>query len=90
MRKTFIIFAVAGVLLNIALGFLWFPGLYGLVFLVPIVGVGIYDMIQPHHSIRRNFPVLGRARWILEMVRPEIQQYFIESNTDGRPFSRES
>ena len=46
-------------------------------------------MLQTHHSIRRNFPVLGRARWILESIRPEIQQYFIENNTDGRPFSRE-
>lgn len=89
MRKAFIIFAVGGVILNILLGFLWLPGLYGLVFFVPIVGVGLHDMFQSQHSIRRNFPVLGRARWILEMIRPEIQQYFIESNTDGRPFSRE-
>lgn len=89
MRKGFIIFAVTGVTLNILLGFLWFPGLYGLAFLLPIVAVGTHDMMQSRHSIRRNFPILGRARWILESIRPEIQQYFVESNTDGVPFSRE-
>lgn len=89
MRKGFIIFAVTGVTLNIVLGFVWFPGLWGLVFLVPIVTVGILDMTQKRHTIRRNFPILGRARWMLESIRPEIQQYFIESNEGGRPFSRE-
>ncbi len=46
-------------------------------------------MLQSKQSIRRNFPVIGHMRYIFEMVRPEINQYFIESNTDGTPFSRE-
>jgi glutamate synthase domain-containing protein 2 len=50
--------------------------------------VGIYDVIQKKHAILRNFPVVGHFRYILESISPEIQQYFIESNTDGRPFSR--
>jgi glutamate synthase domain-containing protein 2 len=90
VRKGFIIFAMAGVTINIILGFVWFPGFWGLVFLGPIIIVGVLDMLQEKHSIRRNYPVLGRARWILESIRPEIQQYFIESNSDGRPFSREA
>jgi len=89
MRKGFMIFAVCGVIANIALGLVWLPGLYGFIVLIPIIAVGTHDMTQTHHSIRRNFPILGRARWLLESIRPEIQQYFIESNTDGRPFSRE-
>ena len=89
MRKGFIIFSILGVIGNIALGFLWFPGVYGLAFLLPIVAVGVYDMLQVQQTIKRNFPVLGRARWLLESIRPEIQQYFIENNTEGRPFSRE-
>ncbi len=89
MRKGFIIFSILGVMGNIALGFLWFPGVYGLAFLLPIVAVGVYDMLQVQQTIKRNFPVLGRARWLLESIRPEIQQYFIENNTEGRPFSRE-
>jgi glutamate synthase domain-containing protein 2 len=38
--------------------------------------------------VRRNFPVIGHARYLLELIRPEINQYFVESNSDGRPFSR--
>jgi len=39
--------------------------------------------------VLRNFPVVGHFRYLLEMIRPEINQYFIESNTDGTPFNRE-
>jgi len=51
--------------------------------------MGLEDMSQENHTIRRNFPVLGRARYILEMLRPEIRQYFIESDKEAVPFSRE-
>ena len=50
---------------------------------------GYYDYFQTRHAIRRNFPLLGRFRYWLEAIRPEVNQYFIESNTDGRPFSRD-
>lgn len=50
--------------------------------------LGILDVLQTRHTIKRNFPVLGRFRYILEAIRPEINQYFVESNTDGRPFNR--
>lgn len=50
--------------------------------------IGIRDVTQSRHTIRKNFPVLGRFRYIFESIRPEINQYFIESNTDGRPFNR--
>jgi glutamate synthase domain-containing protein 2 len=89
MSKGFIIFSILGVIANIALGFLWFPGVFGLAFILPIIAVGVFDIFQTQQSIKRNFPVLGRARWLLESIRPEIQQYFIENNTEGRPFSRE-
>ena len=36
----------------------------------------------------RNFPVLGRARYIMEGMGPKIYQYFIESDTNGTPISR--
>jgi glutamate synthase domain-containing protein 2 len=57
--------------------------------IVPIGLLGFWDMVQTKHSIRRNFPLLGHGRYLMEMVRPEINQYFVESNTDGKPFSRE-
>lgn len=56
---------------------------------VPLFVLGVVDMNQKKHSIRRNFPVIGHMRYLFEMIRPEISQYFIESNTDGTPFSRE-
>nr|WP_301386871.1 FMN-binding glutamate synthase family protein [Corynebacterium caspium] len=46
------------------------------------------DLMQKKHSILRIYPVLGHARYSLEKIRPELQQYFIERNWDGRPFSR--
>lgn len=50
--------------------------------------VGVHDLLQRRHSILRNYPIIGHARFLLEEIRPEIQQYFVESNTDGRPFDR--
>ena len=52
--------------------------------------IGIHDVVQRRHSILRNYPVLGHMRFAMETVRPELQQYFIERNTDGRPFDRDS
>ncbi|MEZ4948163.1 MAG: FMN-binding glutamate synthase family protein [Saprospiraceae bacterium] len=53
-----------------------------------IFGIGLYDIFQKKHTILRNFPVLGHMRYLLEMIGPEIHQYFIESNTDGKPIDR--
>ncbi|QGU01586.1 Glutamate synthase [NADPH] large chain [Corynebacterium kalinowskii] len=52
--------------------------------------LAVFDFFQPKHSIRRNFPVVGRARWIAESLRDPVQQYFVESDTDGAPFDRET
>ncbi len=51
--------------------------------------VGVRDVSQRKHAILRNYPLLGHARFLLESVRPELQQYFIERNFDGRPFDRD-
>ncbi|MDN5758592.1 MAG: FMN-binding glutamate synthase family protein [Tomitella sp.] len=56
--------------------------------LLAIALIGTWDLTQSPHSILRNYPVLGHARYLLESIRPEIQQYFIERNTDGKPFDR--
>ena len=58
--------------------------------LLGLAGVGTWDLIQKKHSILRAYPIIGHARWIAERIRPEIYQYFIESNTDGAPFDRET
>ena len=52
--------------------------------------VAIADYAQPKNSILRNFPLLGHGRFMLEELRPMIQQYFIERNWDGKPFDRDA
>lgn len=64
---------------------LWFS-----VFLAPILLLWIYDVSQKKRTILRNFPVLGHFRYILEFLRPEIQQYFIENDEEERPYNRET
>ncbi len=53
-----------------------------------LVGIGVYDLRQTKRSILRNYPVIGHLRFMLEFVRPEIRQYFIESDNESTPFSR--
>jgi glutamate synthase domain-containing protein 2 len=69
--------------------YLWPMAAFGWVIVGPIVILGLVDMLQTKRAIRRNFPVIGHARYLFEEIRPEIQQYFIESNIDGRPFNRQ-
>lgn len=89
MRKEFYIAFIAATVLNISFYFFWSPGLYSLIALVPFFSLGFRDIHQKRHAIKANFPVFGHLRYLFESIRPEINQYFIESNTDGKPFSRE-
>lgn len=50
--------------------------------------VGLRDLTQPFSAVRRNYPIIGNLRFMLEKIRPEIRQYFIESDTEATPFSR--
>lgn len=68
---------------------IWPAILWVLLVIGPLILLGIYDSCQHSHAVIRNFPVIGRARYWMESIRPEIQQYFVESDTSGRPFSRE-
>ena len=51
--------------------------------------IGIHDVIQTRHAVLRNYPLMAHIRFILEEIRPEIRQYFLESEKDGTPFSRD-
>lgn len=62
---------------------------WGLLLFVPLLLLAIWDLVQNKHSICRNFPILGRLRFLQEAIRPEWHQYFIESDTDGRPYNRD-
>lgn len=50
--------------------------------------LGVYDLGQPAHSVRRNYPVVGRLRWLFEAIRPGIRQYLFEDEHEETPFSR--
>ena len=50
--------------------------------------LGLYDVLQNKHSILKNYPIMGHFRYVFEYFRPEIRQYFIESDRDALPFSR--
>ncbi len=89
-RQWFVLFAIAAPLGILGLGLWWRRGLlWGLVLVAAIVVLGIHDMTQRQHSLLRIYPVLGHGRFLAELIRPEIQQYFVESETNGAPFNRE-
>jgi glutamate synthase domain-containing protein 2 len=51
--------------------------------------LGLRDLTQTRHAILRNYPISAQLRFLLEEVRPEIRQYFFESEKDGLPFPRD-
>ena len=56
---------------------------------VPLLVLGLYDLLQLRHAILRNYPIVGHLRFLLETFRPEIRQYVVEADQDEVPFSRE-
>jgi len=88
-RAIFVTTSIAAVS-GIVVGSLFWPAAwYGALIVGPLVLLGVADLLQTKRALRRNFPVIGHARYLFEMIRPAIQQYFIESDIDGRPFNRE-
>jgi len=69
----------------------WFEpaALWSLALIGPVSALGFRDALQRQHTVLRNFPIIGHVRYFMEMVRPEIQQYFIERNIDAFPVERE-
>jgi glutamate synthase domain-containing protein 2 len=66
---------------------LWLAWVGVAVFAV-LSGTGVHDLRQTRHAILRNYPVIGHLRFLLEFIRPEMRQYFIESDSEAAPFSR--
>ena len=69
------------------LGFTW--SIYVCLVVLPFFLLGLFDLTQKKKAILRNFPILGHMRYLFLKIRPEIHQYFVESNEDGKPFSFE-
>ena len=66
----------------------WFWTLFGL-FACFIIGVAVYDLRQTKHAIMHNFPVVGHLRYWLEMIGPEMRQYWVANDKEERPFNRD-
>ncbi|CAM3224564.1 FMN-binding glutamate synthase family protein [Filibacter tadaridae] len=76
----------------------WIDGLTAVAILLPLaivlilIGVAAYlyffDKRQKQHAILRNYPILGRIRYVLEKTGPELRQYLFDSDNEGKPFSR--
>ena len=80
------VFAIAFAILALGIVLLkWWLIVIGLVGFV----VGIYDLMQVHHAVLRNYPISGHIRYLLEEFRPELRQYLIEDDQAAVPFSRQ-
>ncbi|MFQ5629953.1 MAG: FMN-binding glutamate synthase family protein, partial [bacterium] len=89
MRRNFIIATFGILILSGFIAIFYPPVLWSMVVLGPVIALGFHDYLQKKHAVLRNFPVIGHFRYMAEAIRPEISQYFIESDTDGVPFNRE-
>lgn len=57
-------------------------------FTLGLLLVAISNVRQKKHAILRNYPIVGYLRYFFEWMRPEVRQYFFESDLDGKPFNR--
>ncbi len=88
MRKQLFIIAITLLIISLAFNYFLHTAFLVSGVIVILILIGFYNANQQKHTILRNFPVLGYFRYAFETISPEIQQYFIERNTDGKPFSR--
>ena len=87
-REIFIL-SSALIIISIAVIYLvWKPVLWSLIIFGPLIIIGYIDLFQKKHTVRNNFPLIGNFRYLLETFRPEIMQYFVETDTEGRPIHR--
>jgi glutamate synthase domain-containing protein 2 len=70
----------------------FYPSIYVVILLIlfgALAVIGTFDLLQTRHAVLRNYPLSAHIRFILEEIRPEIRQYFLESEKEGAPFSRD-
>lgn len=88
-RQGFTVISIALLMLVALWSVYWPPAAWFLVPLLIVIALGIHDLLQRRHTILRIYPVIGHVRYLFESIRKEIQQYFVESDTDGAPVNRE-
>jgi len=90
MRWLYYTISIVSSLLVFIIYQFWPPVIYALFIIIPYILIGIHDIRSVSHTVLRNYPVIGHLRYILEFIRPEIQQYYIETDNSGTPYSRET
>jgi len=88
-KDKFILLSIALLVTIGVVSIYWNTVLWSLIVIAPILLVGFADIIQKKQTIKKNFPVIGHFRYLLEAVRPEIMQYFVETDTEGAPINRQ-
>ncbi|MBE0391344.1 FMN-binding glutamate synthase family protein [Flavobacterium sp. PL002] len=88
MRNKFFTFGIIALIISVLINIFFQHAFFLTIILALLLFIGVINTTQHKHAILRNFPVLGYFRYLFEMIAPEIQQYFIERTTDGKPFSR--
>jgi glutamate synthase domain-containing protein 2 len=89
VRYTAWMLSVAGLVLFGLTWVGWNLGLLAAAACLFLALLGLRDALQRKHAILRNYPVIGHLRFLLEFIRPEIRQYFIEADGEATPFSRQ-
>jgi glutamate synthase domain-containing protein 2 len=82
-----VVLTVAFLVLTIVHSVWW---VIGVVIAAILVLIGLWDLLQTKHSILRNFPIIGHLRFLLEDAGPELHQYLVENDIEGRPFDRDT
>ena len=67
----------------------WPSAHWALWLLAPLLAVAAWDFIQTRHTLRRNYPLVARVRWLMEDLRPFLRAYVVEGDLDGRPFNHD-
>ena len=89
VRRLYFAFALIAPIVIVGLSFRFPHAWWAFLVVGPLIALGGHDVLQTKHSLLRVFPIIGHGRQLMEELRPGIQQYFVESNVDGMPFSRE-
>lgn len=89
LRYSVYIASVLLALLSLALAVHSVEWRWGVAVFGALAALGTWDLLQRRSTLRRNYPILAHFRYGLESVGPEMRQYFIESDTQEVPFSRQ-
>src|SRR5690606_30976314 len=85
-----VIWAVVIAYLTISLYLVFLEGYHFWILIIPVAlfNLAFRDAFQTKHTLRKNYPIIGRLRYTFESIRPEMRQYFFEGELDGKPFNR--